>query len=155
MSSYDEYGDGAIKRLENEYSREVIEREIGYMDRTEAMVRKYRAALLQRAMVIEKTAFVWQVVLQKRRPSYGAGKVEYQVTSKQVPQVPDGERHAVYTHGEGKRWEGQEHRAEAVTMAAELAAKHSCKVTLDGFKQTKEESRILITWLPEYEVVQV
>ena len=139
MSSYDEFGDGAIRKLENEYSLEVIKREFGYLERTEGMIRKYRAALLERARVIGLTTFTWMVILKKTKGYSGNGKVEYSVTSMQVPEVPEGRRHAVYPVGEGKRWEGQEHRAEAVALAAELAKKYGCQITLEGITLTRNE----------------
>jgi hypothetical protein len=146
MSVYDDFGEGAIRRRENDYSLERIRREIGYLEGIEQMIRTYRAALLARAQVIARTSFVWIVILKKGKGYSGTGKVEYSVTSMQVPKVPEGIRHAVYPVGEGKRWQGQEHREEAVALAAELAARHGCVVTLDGFRPTKEEA-LVMAWL--------
>ncbi len=150
----DDFGEGAIRRLNEDFSEASLNSNIGYCDRITKEIEKYRAACLARIMEIGKVEFRWHVELRKTK-DYSTGKVEFDVTAMNIPQVPEGRKHAIVLPGDSKRFIGNEKRAEAVALAQSLAEKYKCKIQVIHLTLTRKEEVQLSHLLPETGVLQV
>lgn len=121
---YDTYGRGAQDKLKETYNPEYIKRDIEYAGKDILEIGMFVVKAREQLAVIDKTAFITEVSIERR--SYN--KVEYYVSSAQVPQVPGGQRLKIYPHDDSKRFTGKE-RKPAVIYAQELSQKYgNCQI---------------------------
>lgn len=143
MSYHDDFGDRAIKDLENQYSIETIKRDIGHAERIRAMTYKYTEACVKRIAEISCIEFKWHVEIRKGW-DYGSGKVEFGVWACNTPQVPDGRRHAIIPYDGSHRFIGNVKRPEAIEFARQLIEKYQCRmIIVEHLTLTKKEQEIL------------
>lgn len=119
MGMYDTYGRGAQDGLKEAFNVEYIQRDIDYARRDIAEILIYIQMAQEQLAVIANTAFVWEVSIERR--TYN--KIEYYVSSAQVPQVPGGQRLKIYPADDSRRFTGKE-RGMAIAYAQELSQKH-------------------------------
>jgi hypothetical protein len=124
MGMYDSYGTGALDKLKENYNSEYILRDIEYGQKNIDQIQTFIRAARGQLAVIANTVFVSEVTIERRIYK----KIEYYVSSAQVPQVPGGQRMKVYPHDDSKRFTGQERKA-AIVYAQQLSQKHgNCRI---------------------------
>ena len=143
MSYYNDFGAGALDRLKTEYDVQRIQNLITRGEEVQDMIVGYALACYNRIAEIKKTEFRWHVELTKTK-DYITGKVEYRVSAQNVPQVPNGKQYAVIPSNGSRRFEGNDTRQEAISMAKDLADSYDCKIQLNKtFNLTKKEQALL------------
>ena len=137
---YDSFGQGARDKLKTEYNAEYIQRDIGYARRDIGEIEQFIRAAHDQLEVIKKTVFVYEVSIERR----DYNKVEYFVSSAQVPQVEGGQHHKIYPHDDSKRFVGKDRKA-AVEYARELSKKYgNCRIVGNFADKMPAEKTILV-----------
>ena len=139
MGFYDSFGQGARDKLKDEYNAGYIKRDIESAEGDIKEIRVFIEKAKEQLAVIEKTAFVTQVRVERRSYKH----IDYYVSSEQIPQVPGGEHHKIYPHDDSKKFSGKEKKA-VIGYALELQAKYGgCAIVGSGAELIKKPKAVI------------
>ena len=143
-SVYEIYGEGARKKLPDQWDLQSLECDIGWGERDIRDIQQFITEARNQVEVIKQTAFRRFIWFNKGKDCY-AKKVEFSVSVYRVPQVPGYEKIKVFEFEDSKRFVGNDKKKEAIAFVREMLLKYRDAELIGNFTDAiKPEKTVLV-----------